>query len=402
MSPADWLRPAVRRLSSLSGVVVAAAGIGFLALRLSAEWDRTSRLLAEASWGWLAPALATALSAMTLIGVGWWRSITALGARTPLSRSLRWFFPGQLGKYVPGGIWPVVGMAELATRGGVPRAAAYAGTGMSMALLYCAAGLVVAVAAPFAVASGGSTDLYLAAALVPGVLAVMHPAVLLRLVALAEKVIGKGVDVKVPPWRTVIRIVLVHVPVWPTVAVATWLVARAFHPDPDPVQVGAAAVFSWIVGFVFLPAPGGVGVREAAFAAAAGSALGAEAAAAVALCARMCFLAADLLAAVAALALSGRAGSTSRGDDRAARYASVARDPIAARDATEVGEGREDGTEDEPGGDTTGGSLPGRPDTGMAGDAGEATAQPASRHMQNMGGAPATSSTSTTSKPKRP
>jgi glycosyltransferase 2 family protein len=66
-------------------------------------------------------------------------------------------------------------------------------------------------------------------------------------------------------------------------------------------------VLSWIVGFVLVPVPGGVGVREAAFVAAAGS-LDPGIAAATAVAARALFVLVDALgAALGALALR-RAG----------------------------------------------------------------------------------------------
>ena len=62
-------------------------------------------------------------------------------------------------------------------------------------------------------------------------------------------------------------------------------------------------MLSWIVGFVLVPVPGGVGVREAAFVAAAGS-LDPGIAAATAVAARALFVVVDALgAALGTLAL---------------------------------------------------------------------------------------------------
>ena len=58
---------------------------------------------------------------------------------------MSWFFVGQLGKYVPGGIWPVVGQAELARRGGTTRGIAYSATAMSMVATFLGAATVAAV-----------------------------------------------------------------------------------------------------------------------------------------------------------------------------------------------------------------------------------------------------------------
>jgi uncharacterized membrane protein YbhN (UPF0104 family) len=98
-----------------------------------------------------------------------------------------------------------------------------------------------------------------------------------------------------------------YVPAWLAIGAATWSVARALDPHAEIWPVAAAAVLSWVVGFVLIPVPGGVGVREAAFVAAAGS-LEPGIAAATALAARAGFIVVDALgAAMGAVALR-RAG----------------------------------------------------------------------------------------------
>jgi uncharacterized membrane protein YbhN (UPF0104 family) len=83
-----------------------------------------------------------------------------------------------------------------------------------------------------------------------------------------------------------------YVPSWLAIGGATWAVARALDPSAGVLEVGTAAVLSWLVGFVLVPVPGGVGVREAAFVAAAGS-LDPGIAAAVAVGARAIFVVVD-------------------------------------------------------------------------------------------------------------
>ena len=68
------------------------------------------------------------------------------GAPAPWRRGLGWFFVGQLGKYVPGGIWPIVGQAELAARDGVTRSTAYRSTALSMVATLLGAAAVAAAA----------------------------------------------------------------------------------------------------------------------------------------------------------------------------------------------------------------------------------------------------------------
>ncbi len=102
-------------------------------------------------------------------------------------------------------------------------------------------------------------------------------------------------------------------PAWLAIGGATWAVARSLDPSAGLIEVGTAATLSWLVGFVLVPVPGGVGVREAAFVAAAGS-LDPGIAAAVAVAARVIFVAVDAIGAVigSATLRSGTARSSTR------------------------------------------------------------------------------------------
>src|SRR5690606_37313381 len=124
-------RRQVAALSSAIGIVIAVAGLGFVTRTLIREWDDTRELLEAAERGWLAVAVPVCLVGMTSVGLPWRAIIEALGERHGFVATLRWYFPGQLGKYVPGGIWPVVGRGELAVRGGVSRVVAYTSVALS-------------------------------------------------------------------------------------------------------------------------------------------------------------------------------------------------------------------------------------------------------------------------------
>jgi uncharacterized membrane protein YbhN (UPF0104 family) len=76
------------------------------------------------------------------------------------------------------------------------------------------------------------------------------------------------------------------------IGTATWCVARAFDPSASWLGVAPAAILSWIVGFVSVPVPGGIGVREAAFVALAGT-IPTGVRATVAVAARLCFMLVD-------------------------------------------------------------------------------------------------------------
>src|SRR6266545_7685165 len=117
-----------RRLAGAStaiGVVLAGIAIAFVGQRLASNWSDVSDSLADANIGWIAIAVMLAAAGMTAIAVPWRRALRLLGGDLPYPETVARYYLGELGKYLPGGVWPVVGRGELARRGGGARVAAY-------------------------------------------------------------------------------------------------------------------------------------------------------------------------------------------------------------------------------------------------------------------------------------
>jgi glycosyltransferase 2 family protein len=296
-------RRAAAAATTAAGIVIALIGFGFVVRLAVRHWDDVRDGLAGANPAWLIAGVVLGVAGMTTIALAWGPVVSALGGRVSSRQVVRWYFPGELGKYVPGGIWPVVGRAELACRGGVRRGVAYASVGLSLAGLYLAAMAVVAAALPVhLVASNDSSAPLLVALLLPVGVFALHPRSLNAAFDLVRRVAHRDFTVTVPSWRTSLTIVARYVPAWLCIGGATWCLARAFDRNAPFGSVFVAAVASWVVGFILVPVPGGVGVREAAFVAVAG--LPAGTGATVALVARLMFVAIDALGAVLAPVLT--------------------------------------------------------------------------------------------------
>ena len=134
-----------RSLAGVVGLAVGIAGLAFVGIRIARDWDQIVETMRSANPAWLFAAVVAGLVSMTLIAVNWLSLIERRGHATSLSAGLSWFFVGQLGKYVPGGIWPVVGQAELASRAGPDRRSTYLATASSMTTMLLGAVTVAAV-----------------------------------------------------------------------------------------------------------------------------------------------------------------------------------------------------------------------------------------------------------------
>ncbi len=305
------------RLASTGvGAVLGLAALVFVGRALLRDRAQIGDALDEAEMGWVGLAVVLAALGMLAIAVPWRHAIRLLGDDLPVRQVVPRYFLGEIGKYVPGGVWPILGRGELARRGGVRRAAAYGSVFLSLFALYLAAMFVVVGGLPSLLSGDDGTGPIVVLGLLPLGLVALHPRIVGIGIALVERIARRRLELPVPPWRSSIALVARYVPAWLAIGGATWAVARSLDPTVGVAEIGAAATLSWLIGFVLVPVPGGVGVREAAFIAAAGS-LDSGIAAAVAVAARLIFVIVDaggaLIGSVAIRSL--RSGQAARSED---------------------------------------------------------------------------------------
>lgn len=302
------MRQRVRYIGLLVGVV----GILFVARNLVADWDSVIANARAAESRYLVVAFLVAVLGMLIIALGWRQCLLALGGRVSIREALRQYYIGELGKYVPGGVWTVVGRGELARSSGLSRVSSYGATVVSIAIAYLAA--IVTAGVTVLVFDTGGEDSWIALTpwLVPLALLSLHP----RAIRLGLKAISKlgrrpsGLDLS--SWATGIRLMVVHIPAWIGIGIATWLVALSLDPTaPSLANILIAAVMSWVAGLLAVPVPGGIGVREAVFVAMATSLTSPGVAAAVAVTSRLLFILVDASSAVVVTLLASRSQSSS-------------------------------------------------------------------------------------------
>lgn len=285
------IRARLASASTIIGLLLALFAGSFVVRSLTRDWQEVRDGLADASVGWLVVALLLAAAAMTVMASMWRRVLNLLGADLEQRDTIARYFLGELGKYVPGGVWPVVGRGELAVRAGVPRAVAYGSVALSLAALYLSAAFLALAAVPTMVRTGDAGGAVWVFALLPVGLVALHHAVLERARRGGERVLRRNIKLPIPRWGDSLNLLVRYVPAWLGVGGATWAIAQALGQDADLLAVAPAAILSWVVGFALVPVPGGLGVREAVFVAASGLAAGP--AAAVAITARVLFVMVD-------------------------------------------------------------------------------------------------------------
>lgn len=260
----------------------------------------------------LAPGALAVSTALTAAGTGAtvlpYRAVLAeLGSPLPLGAVVRVFFLGQLGKYLPGSVWPVLAQMELGRGQGVPRPRAGAAAAVSLVLSVVVALLVAVVALPWG--HPGALDRYgwVFLALPVGLLA-LSPPVLARLLAAALRLLRRPPLERPLGLAAIGRAAAGSALAWVLQGAGVWVLARdlgARGATAAPLAVASFAL-AWVAGFLVLVAPAGAAVREVALTALLLPVLPQAAGLLVALVARLEFTVADLLWGGAAV-LAGQA-----------------------------------------------------------------------------------------------
>lgn len=280
-----------------AGFVLLAVAIGGYAV--VSQWSEFKTGLDDLGVWVLVQALLSLLAAWFFNMMVWRVLLSASGSRLPLAGASRVFFVGQLGKYVPGSVWPVLAQMELGRAYKVPRQRSATVALLTMVVSLAVALLVTLATLPFI--GGAVTAGYgWAFIFVPILLVCLHPRLLnpgmnllLRLARrpapeapLSGRAIAAAMGMAVAAW------VLSGVHIW---LLATRLGAPAGHTLP--LAVGMFA-FAWSVGFLIVFAPAGAGVRDVILIATLTPVLHSGAlATVVALVSRLLTVVADLLAA---------------------------------------------------------------------------------------------------------
>jgi uncharacterized membrane protein YbhN (UPF0104 family) len=296
----------VNRRKAVRGLFLLVA-LGFGVWAVAGQWTAIADGFSRLSWPELAGSLVAVLAALAA-GMMMWRALLAdLGSPLALNAAAKIFFIGQLGKYIPGSLWPVLAQMEMGKDHGVPRPRSAAAFFLTYPI-YLASGLLVA-AVTLPVLAGQSVARYAWLLLLIPVLAVaLHPAVV-------NGVIGFGLRrLRKPPLeRRLSRRGVLAALGW---ALAGW-VAYGVHlaiivhglgatgTDAVILSFGAFSL-AWCLGFLVVIAPAGAGVREVAMWAALAPVLDRSSAVAAALCSR-------LIVSIGDLVCAALAGAASRG-----------------------------------------------------------------------------------------
>ncbi|WP_250442532.1 lysylphosphatidylglycerol synthase domain-containing protein [Actinotalea sp. C106] len=297
-----------RYLRPLALVIVA----GFATVYLIDEWDDITAGLGQLDLGAVGAAFALVLVGLACTMMTWRSALRGLGSPLSVPAASRVFLLGELGKYVPGGVWPVVAQSMLSRDYGVRRTRAVL-AGMVRWVVLVVMGVAVAMvtlafSSPEALRAYWWLTLLAAAGLLP-----LVPAVFNRWFPAALTLVRRGGSIEPITARAMLEACVWTAAMWVAFGLHLWLLARSLGAPTEGLLLLTTGGYAlaWVVGFVIVVLPAGAGAREAALVLVLATALNRDDALVLALVSRFLMLLADCTGAGAAVLAARRRGASS-------------------------------------------------------------------------------------------
>ncbi len=292
----------------IARILLAASVVVAVLWAVLGQWGQVQSDFAQISWPALLAAGFGCAGALFFSLLGWRVVLADLGSPLGLGPAAGVFFPGQLGKYLPGSVWTIVAQMEIAAALGVPRKRTSL-AGMLSIGLNALAGLMFGVLAlPSVVNSGGSRAYIFVACLLPIGLAGLHPKILTWGMNLGLKIARKPSLTKPLSGPMIAQSMGFFSLGWLFFGGHIWFLAIELGADASqailPAVCGYALAATLGMLAIFLPA--GAGLRELMIVLLFGPILGPQTALSLAIISRLVVIISDIGAAVVGYGYSRR------------------------------------------------------------------------------------------------
>lgn len=254
-----------RRLSLAIRVAVVGVILAFLVRSVAANWEQVGAFDWRIDPWYGIGAVLCFLGAYAMLPFIWRRVLRALGHDLGSGDAWDIYFMGNLGRYVPGKVWVILGVSYLAGKRGVPSRTAAASAVLAQVYSMLSSVVFFFLFLIFSGTIGDYTGLWWYVPGAVGVIVVaLMPGLLERMLNLVLARLGRQpVSVSIRP-LTALGITCWYACSWVLMGLgfAAGLAAVA-GPGMVPVwQAASIYVVAYAAGFLALFAPGGIGVRE--------------------------------------------------------------------------------------------------------------------------------------------
>jgi uncharacterized membrane protein YbhN (UPF0104 family) len=198
-----------------------------------------------------------------LYSKSWQAIMQALGAPIAFSQSIWMIATTQIGKYLPGKVWYIVGRVYVGRKADLEGKKLTLSMVLELGLVYITGGIIFAFATLIA-GDYETTWLIISVILTIAAIIVLHPRILGRVSNFFLRIMKKPEIQITLTYRQISQISLYFFGIWIAQIVGFYLLISAVYPVPffSVFKVASAYALAWISGSVAVFAPAGLGVRE--------------------------------------------------------------------------------------------------------------------------------------------
>ena len=228
------------------------------------EWDK----IYGYNWSphplWLISSIAILFTAYILSAYGWALVSRMMGGKIGWSKGCSIFLLSLYGRYIPGGVWSVLGRIYLCRIEGIPDSRSSMSVLLEQAYAIVSAGLVFVVSLLFWNDAVSVVRVLPAVFLLPLFFVFLHPKPFLKIVNPILSWMGRGqINISLS-FKNMIILAVYYSFYWVVAGTAFYFFIRAFYPLGlyyIPILSGIYAI-SFTAGYLAFFAPAGLGVRE--------------------------------------------------------------------------------------------------------------------------------------------
>ncbi|MDO8740488.1 MAG: lysylphosphatidylglycerol synthase domain-containing protein [Candidatus Woesearchaeota archaeon] len=251
-------------IGKIIGVLVSLFILYFLAKTLYQNWSQLKSYSITFNYFYLALSFIFLFAHLLLSVYGWKMIMNLLKAKLDFKSSIRIWFLSQLGRYVPGRIWYLLGRMYLCEKKKISKYTTFVSLMLELAMHVLSASFTALIFVPAMIEDGGLMKFLPVFLTIPVGLILIHPKIFNFFVNIGLKIFRKKtVELKIK-YSSLLGLLAFYMFSWVVNGMGFYLLIKSFYATPLSLILpltGAFAV-SWIIGFLSLITPSGLGIRE--------------------------------------------------------------------------------------------------------------------------------------------
>lgn len=252
------------RLLSIGHALVVLLILLFWAKALADNWRTFVTYPWQLRWPYLLLGFALSTLELPVAGTIWWRALALTGARIPWLLGIQLFFRAQIARYLPGGVWDLVGRLVLGSQAGVGKRAMAASMGLEMGLQVLSGSIFLLAALALRTDLDARAYLGLAAVVITGSLIFLSPPVFTFFVNRGLRLLKRPPLEMNLSYGGLFGLFLLRLFGHLLIGLGFTFFVMGIAPVPlsQLPLLTTAFVGAWLVGYMAIFIPMGVGVRE--------------------------------------------------------------------------------------------------------------------------------------------